>query len=240
MVGYVPPFSCGCPGVQLRRHTPLSVGSLHTDNHEILGRVRLDTLPSPFGAVVNVFSLFFVTLSRRVFCRRVTVAVTSFTMLDSARLSHLAKFALPLFVFFCALIYLTGGQSSYSQFIRQFKDEKKLFVADFLEHEIDGRFDGAPIQRLCSTRKWTPGLIMSCEPHPGGVGEVKNAHLHCIRIAMELGGWSDPNPVPFRVWLTRASRVDSTPNSQAKRPRHHQADDGRNRTHAGDSTRLLF
>ena len=108
-------------------------------------------------------------------------------MLDSARLFHILKFALPLTVFFCSLLYLTGPKSS-SQFLRQFKDERKLFVADFLEHEIDGRFDGAPIQRLCKERKWTPGLIMSCDPHPGGVGEVKNAHLHCIRVAMELGG----------------------------------------------------
>ncbi len=109
-------------------------------------------------------------------------------MLDSAKLAHLLKFAVPITLFLWAVVYLFPSKSSYSEFLRQFKDEKNLFVTDFLEHEIDGQFNGEPIARLCRSKKWTPGLVLTCDATPGGVGEVKNAHLNCIRIAMEMGG----------------------------------------------------
>jgi len=109
-------------------------------------------------------------------------------MLDSPRLFQLLKFLVPGIIFVWALAYLTVPDSTYNEVLRQFRDEKQLFVADFLEHEVDGSFNGGPITELCETRKWTPGLVMSCEPPFGGVGQVKNAHLHCIRVAMELGG----------------------------------------------------
>jgi len=117
-------------------------------------------------------------------------------MLDAARVLRVAKLALPLAVFLGTLLYLTGSGPSSAQFLRRFRDERRLFVADFLEHEVDGQFDGTAVRRLCATRKWTPGLFLSCEPHPGGVGEVKNAHLHCIRFAMEMGGRCPPLTTP--------------------------------------------
>ncbi len=81
-----------------------------------------------------------------------------------------------------------GYGFGYGDFLRQFGSERKVFVADFLAHEIDGPFDGRPIADFCSSRLWTPGLVLSCDPPSGGIGKVKNAHLHCIRIAMEMGG----------------------------------------------------
>ncbi len=109
-------------------------------------------------------------------------------MSDSPRLFPLLRFAAPLLILLWSLAYLTTSKSTYSGFLRRFRGEKTLFLADFLEHEIDGSINGAPITDLCSSRKWTPGLVLSCEPPTGGMGPVKNAHLHCIRIAMELGG----------------------------------------------------
>jgi hypothetical protein len=110
-------------------------------------------------------------------------------MIDSARLFTFLKFIVPAAVFILSLAYLSGGpKTTYNTFLRQFRTEKKAFVVDFLENEIDGHFDGAPIRHVCDSRKWTPGFILSCGPQHGGVGEVKNAHLHCVRIAMELGG----------------------------------------------------
>lgn len=109
-------------------------------------------------------------------------------MVDSSRLFHLLKFVLPLVIVIWSLDYLARSHSTYTEVLRKFRDEKKLFIADFLDHEIDGRFDGSAITALCTSKKWTKGLMLSCEPPPGGIGEVKNAHLHCIRFAMELGG----------------------------------------------------
>jgi len=108
-------------------------------------------------------------------------------VVESARLFHLLKFAAPAVILLWSLGYLAVSRPGYREFLRQFKDERKLFAADFLEHEIDGRFNGRPIAELCESKIWTPGLVLSCEPPGGGVGEVKNAHLHCIRIAIEMG-----------------------------------------------------
>jgi len=114
-------------------------------------------------------------------------------MLDSARLFQILKFVLPTVVFVWALAYLTTDRDTYTEIIRSFRNEKKLFVADYLSHEIDGDFDGTKIAELCAIKQWAPpdrALVLTCDPPPGGIGEVKNAHLHCIRFAIELGGKS--------------------------------------------------
>lgn len=97
------------------------------------------------------------------------------------------KLGLPLLVFIWVFSYLTTPRSAYKTFLRQFKSERKLYEADFLQHEVGKPFDGAPIEKLCASRTWTPGLILSCDPPPGGIGEVKNAILTCIRFGIEMG-----------------------------------------------------
>jgi hypothetical protein len=115
----------------------------------------------------------------------------SFTMAAlSPRLTSLVRIGVLLVLSIAAVRYLTGGKTDYKEHLRRFRDEKKLFVADYLEHEIDGAFDGSALRKLCTSKKWTKGLILSCDPAYGGVGEVKNAHLHCIRFAIEMGGQS--------------------------------------------------
>jgi len=109
-------------------------------------------------------------------------------MLDSARFFNLVKFVAPILLLLLALGYLSHTETSYKDVLRTFQDERKLFVSDFLEHEVDGNFDGAPIRELCQKQTWTEGLILSCDPAAGGVANVKNAHLNCIRFAMEIGG----------------------------------------------------
>ncbi|KAB5536650.1 hypothetical protein GE09DRAFT_1140763 [Coniochaeta sp. 2T2.1] len=108
-------------------------------------------------------------------------------MLASTQLFSVLKFALPTIVIIWTLAYFTTSPSTYSEFSRKFKNEKELFVSDFLEHEIDGRFDGSSIAELCKSKTWTPGLFLSCDSPAGGVGTVKNAHLNCFRLAIEMG-----------------------------------------------------
>jgi hypothetical protein len=112
-------------------------------------------------------------------------------MLASTQLFSILKVALPLIVVVWTLAYLTTSPGTYSEYLRKFKDEKALFISDFLEHDIDGDFDGSSIADLCSRKTWTPGLFLSCESPAGGLSNVKNAHLNCIRLAMEMGGMFD-------------------------------------------------
>lgn len=109
-------------------------------------------------------------------------------MLASTQLFNVFRIAVPLILFFGTVVYFTTSPATYNQYLRKFKDQKELFINDFLEHEIDGQVDGSSIADLCRRTTWTPGLFLSCESPAGGVGNVKNAHLNCIRFAIEMGG----------------------------------------------------
>lgn len=67
-------------------------------------------------------------------------------------------------------------------------DDKTTFIQAFLDHEIDGPFNPVPIQKVCSAQKWNPDLTIICGAPQGGIGNVRNVFLTCIRYAMEAGG----------------------------------------------------
>ncbi|KUI62998.1 hypothetical protein VP1G_10121 [Cytospora mali] len=113
-------------------------------------------------------------------------------MLDSSRLFRILKYLVLILLIFFAIPFLNrpSTRERYTELLRNFKDEKRLFIADFLDNEIDGTFDGRELAKLCAGKRWRPedeGLILSCQPVPGGIGEVKNSHLQCIRFAIEIG-----------------------------------------------------
>lgn len=115
-------------------------------------------------------------------------------MLDSSRLFRILKYSVLVLLFVFIVAFLDGPsyRERYAEVLRSFKDEKRLFMTDYLENEIDGKFDGSELAKLCARKTWHPehqALILSCEPVPGGIGEVKNGHLQCIRFAIEIGGW---------------------------------------------------
>lgn len=70
------------------------------------------------------------------------------------------------------------------------KSKKALFIDTLLreENEIDGPFDNKTMVELCGSRQWTEGLIFKCEPPEGGIGNVRNVFLNCVRYAIEAGG----------------------------------------------------
>ncbi|CCF40280.1 hypothetical protein CH063_10893 [Colletotrichum higginsianum] len=108
-------------------------------------------------------------------------------MITSTSMSQLVKFAGPFILILWSVWYLGISRQHVQSLTRPFRNQRELFIKDFLEHEIDGRFDGAAIESLCASKQWTPGLIMSCDAVPGGIGDVRNAHLHCLRFAIEAG-----------------------------------------------------
>lgn len=67
-------------------------------------------------------------------------------------------------------------------------DDKATFVKAILENEFDSEFDPAPIKKVCDRTQWHAGLIFTCTPPQGGIGNVRNVFLNCIRYAMEAGG----------------------------------------------------
>lgn len=89
-----------------------------------------------------------------------------------------------------------SGSSLSSQFNHLYdvavSGEKGSFVKKALQTEIDGPFDGEWISRLCNSREWVPGLIAKCDAPQGGIGNVRNVFLNCIRYAIEAGGMSSP------------------------------------------------
>lgn len=116
-------------------------------------------------------------------------------MLDSSRLFHLVKYvaAVVLFLFLVGPYIWEHSPQSYADILRNFQDEKKLFVAEFLDSDLGRDIVGTDLAKLCASRQWRPAnkaVIVSCEPVPGGYGEVKNGHLNCIRFAIEIGGTS--------------------------------------------------
>jgi hypothetical protein len=110
-------------------------------------------------------------------------------MLDSSRVFSLIKISVALVMFGWALSY-SGFSTISQQVLQHFRSNKAPFLAEYLEIETDGQFEALAISTLCANRTWTKGLVFNCDPPPGGIGEVRNAHLNCIRLAMEAGGQS--------------------------------------------------
>ena len=67
--------------------------------------------------------------------------------------------------------------------------KKAAFIQEAADWEIDGPFDQRPLHGICAGTKWRPGLIFECKPSYGGVGNVRNTILTCVRYAIEAGGW---------------------------------------------------
>ncbi|TVY37080.1 hypothetical protein LOCC1_G007119, partial [Lachnellula occidentalis] len=82
-------------------------------------------------------------------------------------------------------------QADYHEIYRTAVSGKKAaFVEKVLETEIDGAIDNSTLVELCKRKVWTPGLIFNCEAPKGGVANVRNVILNCVRYAIEAGATS--------------------------------------------------
>lgn len=48
-------------------------------------------------------------------------------------------------------------------------------------------FIGWPLARVCKEASWTPGLVFICDNNSGGIGNIRNFILTCVRYAIEAG-----------------------------------------------------
>ena len=54
--------------------------------------------------------------------------------------------------------------------------------------KADSPFIGWPLQRVCEeTTTWTTGLVFVCDNNSGGIGNIRNYILTCVRYAIEAG-----------------------------------------------------
>ena len=66
--------------------------------------------------------------------------------------------------------------------------KKGIFVQKALRADIDGPFDDSTLIDVCENTEWREGLIFQCEAPYGGVANIRNMLLNCIRYAIEAGG----------------------------------------------------
>jgi len=79
---------------------------------------------------------------------------------------------------------------------------KETFIQSVIDTDIDGPFNNTALSSLCSSKNWTPGLIVKCEAPAGGIGNVRNVLLNCIRYAIEAGGLSSVPSKPSCLLTT--------------------------------------
>ncbi|KAK5655880.1 hypothetical protein OQA88_5419 [Cercophora sp. LCS_1] len=51
----------------------------------------------------------------------------------------------------------------------------------------DSPFIGWPLERVCSETSWTPGVVFVCDNNSGGIGNIRNYILTCVRYGIEAG-----------------------------------------------------
>jgi hypothetical protein len=68
--------------------------------------------------------------------------------------------------------------------------KKDTFVSQLVTHSLNPKFDGTALAELCSSKEFNDGLIFRCDPAEGGIGNVRNIILNCLRYAIEAGGMS--------------------------------------------------
>ncbi|TVY87504.1 hypothetical protein LAWI1_G008364 [Lachnellula willkommii] len=108
---------------------------------------------------------------------------------------HISKLAIIIFAILSVAYLLFSRQeitqADYHEIYRVAVSGKKAaFVEKVLETEIDGAIDNSALVELCKRKVWTPGLIFNCEAPKGGVANVRNVFLNCVRYAIEAGATS--------------------------------------------------
>ena len=106
---------------------------------------------------------------------------------------HASKLAVIVFAVLSVAYLLFSRQvitpADYHEIYRAAVSGKKVaFVEKVLETEIGGAIDNSALVELCKSKEWIPGLIFNCESPKGGVANVRNVFLNCVRYAIEAGG----------------------------------------------------
>lgn len=120
----------------------------------------------------------------------------------SSRFLRLLKFFLPIALIILASAWLLttdqyslddlpspswGKHEVESQDPIDIAARKDIFIQQATDWEIDGPWNPKPLHDLCASRNFTEGLHFQCARAYGGVGNVRNIVLTCVRYAIEAG-----------------------------------------------------
>jgi hypothetical protein len=126
----------------------------------------------------------------------------------TSTMSPVERKALRICVISC-LIALTGfyllhyWQQDVVQILTQLQhSDKEVFIETAIQTTIEGAFDKESIVDLCGNTTLTPGLIFQCDSPQGGVGNVENFFMNCVRFAIEAGGIDVKVPPKSKNQLT--------------------------------------
>lgn len=108
-----------------------------------------------------------------------------------------------LFVTICSILFVVFVYHSELSFVPKviFAEQialekgidinhKEQFIQAILDNEIDGDFDPKAMRKVCARKKWNDRLIFVCGAPQGGLGNIRNVFLTCVRYAIEAGGRS--------------------------------------------------
>ncbi|TVY27914.1 hypothetical protein LHYA1_G003013 [Lachnellula hyalina] len=117
---------------------------------------------------------------------------------------HASKLAVIVFAVLSVAYLLFSRQvitpADYHEIYRAAVSGKKVaFVEKVLETEIGGAIDNSALVELCKSKEWIPGLIFNCESPKGGVANVRNVFLNCVRYAIEAGVWLTTTATSFVI-----------------------------------------
>jgi hypothetical protein len=65
---------------------------------------------------------------------------------------------------------------------------REQYIQAILRNPVVGVFDPEPIRAKCNETKFQEGLVWECAVVIGGIGNVANMLLNCVRYAIEAGG----------------------------------------------------
>lgn len=60
-------------------------------------------------------------------------------------------------------------------------------VFNIKDYDFDGEYVGWPLEEVCNETIWVPGLTFVCDNNSGGIGNIRNFILTCVRYAIEAG-----------------------------------------------------
>lgn len=64
---------------------------------------------------------------------------------------------------------------------------KEAYIDAVLRNPVEGLLDPEPIRQKCNETRFQPGLVWHCDTVVGGLGNVGNMWLNCVRYAIEAG-----------------------------------------------------
>lgn len=79
------------------------------------------------------------------------------------------------------------GPSAPEPFTTSAPSEFTHAVFNLKDYNFNGEYVGWPLQRVCEEAQWTPGLSFVCDNNAGGIGNIRNYILTCIRYAIDAG-----------------------------------------------------